>query len=39
MNTKSDTYYNFKNFYDKWILQFKKVKKYYSEKGIDIENI
>ena len=39
MNTKSETYYNFKNFYDKWILQFKKVKKYYSEKGIDIENI
>jgi alpha-N-acetylglucosamine transferase len=39
MNTKSETYYNFKNFYDKWILQFKKARKYYSEKGIDIENI
>jgi alpha-N-acetylglucosamine transferase len=39
MNNKSETYFNFKQFYDKWINQFVKVKKYYLLKQISIENI
>tara|TARA_Y200000002_G_C22655783_1_gene653407 strand:- start:14 stop:844 length:831 start_codon:yes stop_codon:yes gene_type:complete len=37
MKNKSETYYNFKQFYDKWINEFKKVKKYYLLKQIDIQ--
>ena len=39
MNNKSETYFNFKQFYDKWINQFVKVKKYYLKKQIDVEKI
>ena len=39
MNNKSETYFNFRQFYDKWISQFKKVKKYYFNKELIIEKI